>query len=257
MEKDILSIFSLDKKVALITGASRGIGKEIAITYSKVGARLIICSRKKEEIDGAAERIREAGGDVLAVTANVSVAEDREKLIKLAMDWAGKIDILVNNAGANPFFGPMADISDSAWDKVFNVNLKGSFFLSKLVYHAWMKDHGGVVINLSSIEGFRTNKGINTYSVSKAALIHLTRCLASEWGHNNIRVNALAPGVTKTRFSQVLWDGLQRSEESKNYPIPRFGEVEDIIGAALLLASDASLFITGHTLVIDGGVLVK
>lgn len=257
MGKEIFSIFSLDGKVALITGASRGIGKEIATAYSRVGARLIICSRKKEGINEVAEKIRETGVDVLAVAANVSVAEDREKLVKLAMDWAGKIDILVNNAGANPFFGSMADISEAAWDKVFDVNLKASFFLSKQVYHSWMKDHGGVILNVSSVGGFQTKRGMNTYTVAKAALIHLTRCLASEWGHKGIRVNALAPGAIKTQFSRAIWDSPDSSEVSKSYPIPRFGEVEDIIGAALLLASDASLFITGHTLVIDGGQLVK
>lgn len=178
-------------------------------------------------------------------------------LVRSAMDWAGKIDILVNNAGGNPFFGPMADISESAWDKVFDVNLKASFFLSQLVYHAWMKDHGGVILNVSSAGGFQTMRGINTYNVAKAALIHLTRCLASEWGHNGIRVNALAPGIIKTQFSQALWDSPHSSGVIKSYPIPRIGEVNDITGAALLLVSDASSFITGHALVIDGGLLVK
>jgi len=253
VEKDI---FSLNGKVALITGASRGIGEEIASVYSKAKARVVICSRKQEAIDEVAERIKRNGGEVLGLVANVSIAEDREKLVKVAMDWAGKIDILVNNAGANPSYGPLADLSESAWDKVFEVNLKAMFFLSQMVYHAWMKDHGGVILNISSAGGYQTFNGINAYNVAKAASIHLTRCLASEWGHNGVRVNALAPGVIKTQFSRALWEGPFGAEAVKRQPIPRIGEVNDIAGAALLLASDASSFITGHILIIDGGQML-
>ena len=139
MEKDI---FSLSGKVALITGASRGIGEEIASVYANARARVTICSRKQENIDEAAEGIKRSGGEVLGLAANASIAKDREKLVKAAMDWACKIDILVNNAGANPIYGPLANLSESSWDKVFEVNLKAMFFLSQMVYHAWMKDHG-------------------------------------------------------------------------------------------------------------------
>lgn len=256
MEKDVFAIFSLKEKVALVTGASRGIGEEIASTYSKAGARLVVCSRKENNIEEAAEGIRESGGEVLALAANVSVAEDRERLVKTALDWAGQINILVNNVGANPYFGSLADISEAAWDKVFDVNLKASFILSQLVYHAWMKNHGGVVINISSTGGFETTMGINAYNVAKAALMHLTRCLAKEWGGSGIRVNALAPGLIRTQFSRALWNGDLGVEVTKSNPIPRIGEVDDITGAALFLASDASSFVTSHTLVVDGGHLV-
>ncbi|MEW6425214.1 MAG: SDR family oxidoreductase [Bacillota bacterium] len=255
MNESIFTMFSLKGKVALITGASRGIGEEIATVYAKAGARVIICSRKEKEIKESAERIRSSGGEVLELAANVSVDEERTRLVKTAMDWAGKIDILVNNAGTNPGYGPLADISESAWDKVFEVNLKAPLFLSQLVYHAWMKDNGGVILNVASIGGFKTEKGINVYNISKAALIHLTRCLAGEWGRNGIRVNALAPGLIKTQFSYALWERLDETKV-KSYPIPRIGTTDDIAGAALLLASDASSFITGHILIIDGGQLL-
>ncbi|WP_291300509.1 SDR family oxidoreductase [Desulfosporosinus sp. BICA1-9] len=182
--------------------------------------------------------------------------EDRKKLVEATMDWAGQIDILVNNAGGNPGYGPLADLTEQAWDKVIEVNLKSALFLSQLVYQAWMKTHGGVIINVASVGGFIASTGVNAYNVSKAGLIHLTRSLAREWGADGIRVNALAPGLIRTKFSQVLWEGTKGSEMVESHPIPRVGEVEDIDGAALLLASSASSFMTGHTLVVDGGQLL-
>lgn len=257
MEEDMGSLFSLQNRVALVTGASQGIGKEIALAYSRAGARLVICSREKKRIDKVGKEIKESGGEVLSLEANVSNAEDRERLVKSAVGWGGKVDILVNNAGANPVFGPLADISESAWDKVFEVNLKATFFISQLVYHASMKESGGVILNVSSIAGLKTTKGINVYNVAKAALIHLTRCLASEWGHNGIRVNALALGIIKTQFSRAIWEGPHREELFNSFPIPRIGEVDDVAGGALFLISPAASYITGHILTIDGGQLVK
>jgi NAD(P)-dependent dehydrogenase (short-subunit alcohol dehydrogenase family) len=251
-------LFSLEGKVALITGASRGIGEEIAGVYLRAGARVAICSRKPEGVKEAAERIRllgNSGQNVLGLVANVLEPEDRKKMVEAVMDWAGRIDILVNNAGANPIHTPLADLTEEAWDKVFEINLKASLFISQLVYHAWMKNHGGAIINIASIGGFLATTGINAYNVSKAGLMHLTRCLAREWGHDGVRVNAIAPGLIRTRFSQVLWDGPEGRRMIERQPVSRFGEVEDIDGAALLLASAASSFITGHTLVVDGGQL--
>ena len=170
------------------------------------------------------------------------------------MEWAGRIDILVNNAGTNPAFGPLADIEESAWDKIFEVNLKGPFFLSQMAYNAWMKDNGGSIINTASVGGYSTAPfSMNVYNTTKAALIHLTKCLASEWRTQNVRVNALAPGLIKTRLSQVLWDNPEGLENRDGL----IGEVKDIAGTALLLASDAGVFINGQTIVIDGGALVK
>ena len=165
-------MFSLEGKVAVVTGASRGMGEEMARVFAQAGARVVLNSRREEGINEAAEKIKAAGGDVLAVVANVSSADDRKKLIDAAMDWAGRIDILVNNAGTNPAFGPLAEIAESAWDKIFEVNLKGPFFLSQMAYNAWMKDNGGSIINTASVGGYSTAPfSMNVYNTTKAALI--------------------------------------------------------------------------------------
>jgi len=249
-------MFGIEGKVAIITGASRGIGEEIAKVFSKAGARLVICSRKQTAVESVALAIREEGGEVLAVEANVSTDEDRTRLIRTAMEWGGRIDILVNNAGANPKFGGLANLAEAELDKVLGVNLKATLFLSQLAYNNWMNANGGVILNVSSIGGFESHKGINGYNVVKAALNHLTRCLASEWGHDGVRVNALAPGLIKTQFSQALWESPSFMKMIETNPIPRLGEVGDLAGAALFLVSDASAFITGHILVADGGALI-
>jgi NAD(P)-dependent dehydrogenase (short-subunit alcohol dehydrogenase family) len=254
--KGIRPSFSLQGRVALITGASRGIGEEIAQVYSMAGAQVVICSRKEDSIEKAAGRIRKRGGKVLSLVANVSRSADRKKMVEAALDWAGRIDILVNNAGANPTYGRLEGLSKSAWNKVFEVNLGAPFFLSQLVFSSWMKANGGVILNISSIGSHESITGVNAYNVAKAALDHLTRCLAAEWGPRGVRVNALAPGLIKTQFSQALWDSSDTVKLFKGHPIPRIGEVEDISGAALFLASGASSYITGHILAIDGGQLL-
>jgi len=256
MKKEIHSMLSLKGKVAIVTGASRGIGKEIADTYSNAGAQVVICSRKRISIEEAAKNASKSGGQVLPVVANVSISSDRKRLVETAMNWAGQVDILVNNAGANPSFGALADLTEEAWDRVFEVNLKASFFLCQLVYNAWMKDHGGVIVNIASAGGLQAVTGINAYNVAKSGLMHLTRALASEWGRNGIRVNSIAPGLIKTRMSKAIWDSPFGESVVKHHPIARLGKVGDISGAALLLASEASSFITGQSIVVDGGQLL-
>lgn len=257
-QEKIASMFSLEGKTALIAGASRGIGEEIARVYGFAGARLVISSRKPEGINEAAERLRkETGAEVLAVPSNISNAEDRKKLADAAMAWAGRVDILVNNAGTNPAFGPLADVEESAWDKIFAVNLKGPFLLSRLIFHAWMKEHGGCIINTTSIASYGTGGSMEgAYSITKSALTHLTRILASEWGRHRVRVNAIAPGVIKTRLSRALWDRPGMENAGENHAVRRLGEVQDLAGAALLLASKAGEFINGEDIVIDNGTLV-
>ena len=257
MGEHIDALFSLKEKVAIITGASRGIGEEMATVFAKAGARVVVCSRKQEAVDQVASAISKNGGQALAVAANIAEAGDRENLISKTMDWGGSIDVLVNNAGAYPQFGGLEDLTEAALDKTIDVNLKATLFVSQLAYKTWMKNNGGAIINVSSIGGLQCSTGINGYNVVKAALNHLTRCLASEWGRKGVRVNALAPGVIKTQFSQALWESPEFNTMIKQNPIPRFGEVEDMAGAALFLASDASSYVTGHTMVIDGGTLVK
>ena len=258
-QEQIASMFSLKGKVALIAGASRGIGEEIARVYGLAGARLVVSSRKPEGIQAAAERLQSvSGADVLAVPANISYSDDRKKLVEETMKWAGRVDILVNNAGTNPAYGPLADVSESAWDKIFEVNLKGPFLLSQMLFHAWMKDHGGCIINTTSIATYGSGGRLEgAYCITKSALTHLTRILASEWGRHRIRVNAIAPGVIKTRLSQALWDRPGMEDAGKDMAVPRLGEVGDIAGTALLLASKAGEFINGRDIIIDNGSLVR
>jgi NAD(P)-dependent dehydrogenase (short-subunit alcohol dehydrogenase family) len=256
MNREIYDIFSLEGKVALVTGASRGIGECMAQTFGRAGAKVIVASRKQEGVNQVAARINEAGGDAIAIAANVSDADDRERLAASSVEWAGRIDILVNNAGTNPAPGPLADVSESAWNKVFAVNLDAALFLSQLVFRAWMKDNGGSIINTASTGAYETSIFTGAYNITKAALVHLTACLANEWGHMGIRVNAIAPGLIRTDLSRALWESPEGAKAVKRFPIGRLGEVEDLAGVALFLASEASAFVTGQTMVVDGGQLV-
>jgi NAD(P)-dependent dehydrogenase (short-subunit alcohol dehydrogenase family) len=255
----ISSMFSLEGKTALITGASRGIGEEIARVFALAGAKLVISSRKQQSIEEAAQRIREkTSAEILAVTSNISHTEDRQKLVKAAIAWAGRVDILVNNAGTNPAHSPLESVTESAWDKIFEVNLKGPLFLSQLVFSAWMKNHGGCIINTASAGAYKYGGGTEAaYCITKSAVVHLTKCLAGEWAKYHIRVNAIGPGLIKTRMAQALWDRPGIEELVKDRATPRLGEVEDIAGAALLLASKAGEFINGHAVVVDNGSLIE
>jgi dehydrogenase/reductase SDR family protein 4 len=244
---------SLDGKVAIVTGGSRGIGKAIALEYARAGADVVVASRKLEACQKVIEEIEKTGRKGLAVSAHTGKIEQLEHLVDQALKRLGRIDILVNNAGTNPHFGATMDIEKAAWDKTFDVNVNGVFFLTQLVFNKWMRDHGGVVINMASVAGLRPAPMTGTYSITKAALIMLTQVLASELGAYNIRVNAIAPGFIRTDMSKAVWTSDMFKEEVKKIPVPRLGETEDITGAALYLASDASSFMTGETIVIDGG----
>jgi NAD(P)-dependent dehydrogenase (short-subunit alcohol dehydrogenase family) len=252
---EIASIFNLDDKVAVITGGSRGIGLAIARAYALAGAKIVVSSRKQQGVDEAAETLRKLGAEVLPVSTNVSSEEDRTSLIQQTMDWAGKIDILVNNAGTNPAYGPLQDIDRQAWDKTFETNLNAAFRLSQLAFHACMKKRGGAIVNTASVAAFTSTPLLNTYNITKCAMVHMTRAMADEWGPFGIRVNALAPGVIKTKLSRALWDGEQGEKLSSRLPLRRIGEVDDIAGAALLLGSNAGSYITGQYIIIDGGEL--
>ncbi len=245
--------FSLEGKVALITGGSRGIGKAIALEFARAGADIVVASRKLEACKLAADEIANLGRRAIGVSAHAGKIEQLENLVDIALDHFGKIDILVNNAGTNPHFGGTINIEKAAWDKTFDVNLHGAFFLTQLIFNRWMRDHGGVVINMASVAGFRPAPMTGAYCVTKAALIMLTQVLAAELGAYNIRVNAVAPGFVKTDMSKAVWSSDMFKERVKTLPIPRLGDTDDIVGAALYLASDASSFMTGETIVIDGG----
>ncbi len=245
--------FSLAGKVALVTGGSRGIGRAIALEYARAGADIVAASRKLDACRMVVEEVEKLGRKAFAVAAHTGKFEQLEGLADQALERFGKIDILVNNAGTNPHFGATMDIEKAAWDKTFDVNLNGVFFLTQIVFNKWMRDHGGVVINMASVAGLRPAPMTGTYSVTKAALIMLTQVLASELGAYNIRVNAIAPGFIRTDMSKAVWTSDLFKEEVKKIPVPRLGETEDITAAALYLASDASSFVTGETIVIDGG----
>jgi len=247
------SKFSLDGKVALVTGGSRGIGRAIALTFADAGADVVISARKEPDLEKAAEEIRAKGGKVLAVTSHIAKIEESGSLVEKIKAEFGRIDILVNNAGTNVYLGPLIDVEEWAWDVPMNVNLKGAFFLSQLVARLMREQGGGSIINIASREGLRPG-GLHIYGVSKAALIMLTQVMSREWGQYKIRVNVIAPGMVKTGFSEPLWREPAAYEAiAKSTALGRLGEPEEIAEAALFLASEASSYVSGATLVVDGG----
>jgi NAD(P)-dependent dehydrogenase (short-subunit alcohol dehydrogenase family) len=244
---------SLAGKVALVTGGSRGIGKGIAKLFAEAGARVMITSRKA---DACAEAAREIGGDTVFEAGNIGRPEDAERVIGATLERLGGLDVLVNNAAANPYAGPTIDVPLPAWEKTLQVNITAPLVWTQLAWQRRMKEHGGAVINISSVGGLATSPILGVYDVTKAALIHLTKQLAAELGPK-VRVNAIAPGLIKTDFARVLWEKGRGEQVAKVYPLKRLGEPEDVAAAALYLASEAaSGWITGHTIVLDGGGLV-
>lgn len=243
---------SLEGKVAIVTGGSRGIGKAIAKAYVDAGARVMITSRKAEACEEAADEI---GGGVIWRAGNVGNPKDAETAVQAAIDELGGADILVNNAATNPYAGPMIEVDVARWDKTFLVNVTAPLVWTQICWNKWMKKYGGSVINVSSVGALSTNPILGVYSTTKAAVIHMTEELAAELAPK-VRVNALAPGLVKTDFARALWDGGRGADVAEGYPLKRLGEVEDIAGAALFLASDVSSFMTGRTLVLDGGGLI-
>ena len=243
---------SLDGKVALVTGGSRGIGKAIAAAFVASGAAVMISSRKLDVLDATADEIRAAGGsgsiDVYA--ANGGDIDAGRACIETTVARFGGLDILVNNAATNPHFGATLDITPSMFDKTFEVNLRGPLFWTQQAWELAFKEHPGVVVNIASVGGLRAEFGLGVYNVSKAALIHLTRQLANELGPT--RVVGIAPGLVKTDFASVLVDNFGDRMASR-LPLKRLGEPADIANLATFLASDAASWITGETFVIDGG----
>lgn len=249
--------FNLENKVALITGASKGIGEAIAVVYAAHGAKVVINSRKQEELDKVAGKIKSAGGDCMALAGNTGEASSLKMLVDRTVEKYGGIDIVVNNAASNPAFGPVVQTEEWAYDKIMDVNVKAPFELSKLAYPHLKQRGGGSVINLSSIAGDTPDPGLGIYSVSKAALNMLTKVMAKEWGPDNIRVNAICPGLIKTKFSQALWqDENMLKRFMKMVPMGRMGTVDEIAALALFLASDASGYCTGTLFFADGGTTI-
>jgi NAD(P)-dependent dehydrogenase (short-subunit alcohol dehydrogenase family) len=248
------SRFDLSGKVALVTGASRGIGSAIAEALAEHGAQVVLSSRKQADLDTEAERINGLYPEkATAIAAHAGRPEELERLVEDAMRRFSRIDILVNNAGTNPYFGPVIGAELAAWDKTFEVNLRGYFILTKLVYQASMEQHGGAIVNISSIGGLRPGIGLGVYNITKAGVIMLTRQLARELG-GKVRVNAVAPGLVKTRFAEALWGNPEVLDRvlAQN-PMGRIGVPDEIASAVLFLASDAASYVNGEVLVVDGG----
>ncbi len=247
-------MFDLKGKVALVTGSTRGIGRAIAEHYAQAGAKVVISSRKEEACERVAGELKAAGHEVLAVPCNVGRKDELQRLVDRTLEVWGGIDILVCNAATNPVYGPMSELTDEAWDKIMNTNVRSTFQLCNMVLPQMAQRGGGSVILLSSIAALRGNTVIGAYGVSKAAEAGLTRNLAAEWGPKNIRVNAIAPGLINTDFAKALVeDPVRRQRAEQATPLRRIGEPKDIAGVALFLASEASAYVTGHLLVADGG----
>jgi NAD(P)-dependent dehydrogenase (short-subunit alcohol dehydrogenase family) len=248
-----LSMFSCEGKVALITGGSRGIGRACALALADAGADVVVSSRKIADLEPVADEIKAKGVKGMAIAAHNAKTEDSRMLIERVMKEFGRIDILLNNAGTNPYYGPLMNQDEKTYDITMNVNLKGILFLSQLAAKIMKEQGGGSIINTSSIGGLRAGD-LGIYCVSKAAVIMLTQVMAKELGQFNIRVNAIAPGIIKTRLSEALWKDPAVNERAiSQIAMMRLGEPEEIAGAVVFLSSPASSYITGTTLVIDGG----
>jgi len=246
--------FQLTERVAIVTGGSRGLGSAIAEGLAEQGATVVLTSRKQEDLDREAERLNQRfPASAVPIAAHAGREADLRALVEATMERFGRIDILVNNAGTNPYFGPLIDAELAAWDKTFEVNLRGYFILTQLVYRAWMEANGGAVLNIASTGGLRPSIGLGVYDVTKAGVIMLTRQLARELG-GRVRVNCIAPGLFKTRFAEALWNNEAiRERVVQGNPFGRIGDPDEIAGAAVFLVSDASSYVNGQVLVIDGG----
>ncbi len=241
----------LDGKVALVTGASKGIGKAIAKAYAEAGASVMLSSRKLDQLESAAADI---GGDVAVFAANAGDLDAAEACVAATVERFGGLDILVNNAATNPYQGPVLGVDEGRYDKTFQVNLKGPVFWTKAASAHLRARPGAVVVNIASVGGLRAEGSLGVYNLTKAALIHLTRQLAAEMGP--VRVVGIAPGLVQTDFAKVLVDNFGE-QLARSLPTKRLGTPEDIAGLALFLASDAASWITGETYVIDGGAGVR
>jgi NAD(P)-dependent dehydrogenase (short-subunit alcohol dehydrogenase family) len=251
------TLFNLSGRVALITGASKGIGEASAYLMAKAGAKIVISSRRQEELDVLAQQFKAEGLDVLAVACNVGKPDDLQNLVDKTIAHYGTIDILVNNAAANPSYGPVENTDVAAFDKIMNINLKAPFELSKLVLPYFKTQKRGAIINISSIGGLTPEPFLGIYSVSKAALISMTQVMAKEWGQHNVRANVVCPGLIQTKFSEALWkDEKMLNRFLSQVPSGRMGTSEEIAALILFLASDASAYCTGSTFVADGGLTI-
>jgi len=250
-------LFNLTDKVAIVTGSTKGIGRAIAEALARAGAKVVISSRKTDKCEEVANSIRNEGLEATAITCHIGRREDVERLVSETKKRYGRIDVLVCNAAVNPYYGPMSGLTDDAFTKVIDSNVRSNLWLCNLVIPDMAERKDGAVIIVSSIGGLKGSMNLGIYAISKAADFQLARNLAVEWGPQNIRVNCIAPGLVKTDFARALWENpqmLARAESTT--PLRRIGEPDDIAGAAVFLASRAGQWMTGQVIVIDGGVTV-
>jgi len=249
--------FSLEGKVAIVTGGSRGIGRSIAIGLAEHGADVAIAARKPEALAEAVAAIQATGRHAIAVPTNVRRIEELRALVDQTVAQLGRLDILVNNAGTNPFYGRVQDMDERAFDAIMDTNVKAIHFLSNFAREAMVRQGGGAIINVSSVGGFAASDVIGGYSVSKAAVIMLTQVQAKTWGRDGIRVNCIAPGLVQTEFARALWDDPKFRKMSEDAAaLHRIATPDEMAGAVVYFASAASSFVTGQTLVMDGGRLL-
>lgn len=251
-------MFDLTGKNAIITGSSKGIGKAIAQGMARLGANVVISSRKADVCEAVTKEINDEGnGKAVCIPCNISHKEQLESLVSQTHEQLGQIDILVCNAAVNPYYGPLSEIPDSAFEKILHVNITSNLWLSNMVLPEMRERKDGAIIIVSSVGAYRGSTHLGAYAISKGADLQLVRCLAVENGPHNIRVNGIAPGLIKTDFARTLWEDPERRKRvEQGYPLRRLGEPEDIAGAAILLASPAGNYISGETIVVDGGGLV-
>ena len=248
-------MLNLAKKTAIVSGGSKGIGKAIAMKLAQAGANVVICSRRKENLDSAVNEAESNGLTLIPIECNTSNKESIQFVVDHTIEKFDKVDILVNNAAANPYYGPILNSEDSHWDKIFDVNVKGYFNFAKACSETMIANNSGKIINVASIAAKTPLEGLGVYNISKAAVVMLTKVLAKELGEHNINVNTLAPGLIKTDFSKALWENEDTYNKIvKSIPQGKMGSPDDISGMALYLASEASDFVTGSIFTVDGGI---
>ena len=248
-------MLDLNNKTAIVSGGSKGIGKAIAMKLAQAGANVVICSRKKENLDSAVNEAESNGLTLIPIECNTSNNESIQSVVDHTLEKFNGVDILVNNAAANPYYGPILNSEDSHWDKIFDVNVKGYFNFAKACSKTMIANNSGKIINVASIAAKTPLEGLGVYNISKAAVVMLTKVLAKELGEYNINVNTLAPGLIKTDFSKALWENEDTHNKIvKSIPQGKMGSPDDISGMALYLASEASDFVTGSIFTVDGGI---
>ena len=256
--KKLSEQFKLDGKVAIITGASKGIGVSMAKILAESGASVVVSSRKQDAVDTVAADFKAAGLEAIGIACHVADSEQVEALVNKTVNAYGRIDIVINNAATNPIFGPISEADGAVFDKIMQINVKAPFELANQAYPVMKKQGGGSIINISSVEGLKPGLGLGLYSVSKAALVMLTKNTAKEWGKDGIRVNVICPGLIKTKFSEALWKNEATLKQlEKHLPLGRMAVPDEMAGLALFLASDASGYCTGGVFTADGGYMLN